>query len=55
MSSALDFYEQWNLYKPVRIITCDMPEYFVEKLRPLDDYDRLTPNETPFWLRPKQT
>ena len=53
--SALDFYEQWNLYKPVRIITCDMPEYFVDKLRPLDDYDRLAPNESPFWLRPKLT
>lgn len=52
-SSAMDIYEQWNLYDPVRIITCDMPECSVEKLRSLEDCDRLAPNESPFWLRPK--
>lgn len=51
VESAQGFYEDWGVYKPVRTIVCDMPDYMVEKLRPLDEYDNLGPNDTPFWLR----
>lgn len=51
VESAKGFYEDWGIYKPVRTIVCDMPDYMVEKLRPLDEYDNLGPNDPPFWLR----
>ncbi|NBF08441.1 hypothetical protein [Pseudomonas sp. Fl4BN1] len=51
VESALGFYEDWGIYKPVRTVVCDMPDYMVEKLRPLEDYDNLAPNDLPFWLR----
>ncbi|MBP0943678.1 hypothetical protein V2K16_26650 [Pseudomonas alliivorans] len=49
--SARSFYDDWGIYKPVRAIVCDMPDYMVEKLRSLDDYDNLGPSDAPFWLR----
>lgn len=51
VESAKGFYEDWGVYKPVRTIVCDMPGYMVEKLRLLDEYDNLGPNDLPFWLR----
>lgn len=35
------------VYEPVRIIISDLPEYFVEKNRTLDEYDKLS--GLPFW------
>ncbi|MDC6379308.1 hypothetical protein BW687_003840 [Pseudomonas graminis] len=51
VESAKGFYEDWGVYKPVRTVVCDMPDYMVEKLRPLDEYDSLGANDPPFWLR----
>lgn len=49
--SARSFYDDWGIYKPVRAVVCEMPDYMVEKLRSLDDYDNLGPSDMPFWLR----
>ncbi|MGL4693402.1 MAG: hypothetical protein ACRCWE_14935, partial [Stenotrophomonas maltophilia] len=49
--SSRGFFEDWQVFKPVRTIVCDMPDYFVEKLRPLEEYDMLGPTDVPFWLR----
>lgn len=51
--SALINYEAFKaysgyVYEPVRIIISDLPEYFVEKNRPLEEYDQLA--GIPFWL-----
>ena len=49
--SALGFYEDWNIYKPVKIVITDMPGFMVERDRSIEQYDALGPDDLPFWLR----
>jgi len=49
--SAKLFNEDWGLYRPVRTIVCDMPDFTMEMLRPLQEYDDLAGDAIPFWLR----
>ena len=48
-SSSISFYETFSEYKPIRISIVDLPWYFLEKQRPLVEYDQL--EGEPFWLR----
>lgn len=49
--SAIGFYEDWEIYKPVMVIVTDMPQYLVDKKIPLEKYDALGRNYVPFWMR----
>ena len=51
VESTRGFYEDWSVYKPVRIVVCDMPGYLVGKLIALSDYDELRADDLPLWLR----
>ncbi|ELW9547401.1 hypothetical protein FPV33_21735 [Klebsiella aerogenes] len=51
IESAKLFYESWNIYQPVRVGITDAPFYIDDKRRTLDQYDALSPEELPFWLR----
>ena len=48
--SALLHKEAFNTYnQPLRIVVTDIPEFMMDDLRPLSDYDNL--DGDPFWLR----
>ncbi|RBH85820.1 hypothetical protein BRL93_22910 [Xanthomonas oryzae pv. oryzae] len=49
--SAKSFYDEFNIYQPVRILVSDLPNLVIEKMRPLEDYDSLEQDATPFWLQ----
>ncbi|WP_226980529.1 hypothetical protein [Xanthomonas sp. LMG 12459] len=49
--SAMSFYDEFNIYQPVRILVSDLPNLVIEKMRPLKDYDSLEKDATPFWLQ----
>ncbi|MBP1132003.1 MULTISPECIES: hypothetical protein [Serratia] len=51
IKSAKGFYEDWNIYKPVRIVVTDMPDFMVHRDRVVEEYDALASDDTPFWLR----
>lgn len=51
IKSAQGFYEDWSIYKPVRVVVTDMPDYMIDRERPVEEYDKLGPNDPPFWLR----
>ena len=38
-------------YQPVQVVVSDIPEFFEDKSRALEDYDALGPTDPPFWLR----
>lgn len=49
--SAVLFHDEFGGVKPIRTIVSDVPASVVEGQRPLAEYDALSPEETPFWLR----
>lgn len=49
--SAKGFYEDWNVYKPVKILPTDMPDFMEERDRPLVSYDMLKNDEPPYWVK----
>ncbi|MEA9749436.1 hypothetical protein VDF76_21140 [Xanthomonas campestris pv. raphani] len=49
-NSALSFFEDFEIYQPVKIVAVNMPNFILDKKRPNADYDRLGPDELPFWL-----
>ncbi|MCP5326861.1 MAG: hypothetical protein H7A09_11140 [Oceanospirillaceae bacterium] len=51
ISSAISFFVEFNIYQPVRIVISDMPGFFIDRNRPLKDYDELVLDDYPFWLR----
>ncbi|WP_391529710.1 hypothetical protein [Photorhabdus akhurstii] len=51
IKSAQVFHEDWGIYKPVRIVITDMPDFMTDRDRPLEQYDALGPDDPPFWLR----
>jgi hypothetical protein len=51
VESALFSYEASGIYMPVKCTITDIPDYVIEKLRPLSEYDALGPDDPPFWLR----
>jgi len=51
IESARLFYNSWGFYQPVKVALTDATYYIEDKNRPLEHYDELKPNETPFWLR----
>ncbi|EYU13684.1 MULTISPECIES: hypothetical protein [Photorhabdus] len=38
-------------YEPVKIVITDMPLYMEDQYRSLEQYDALSPDDPPFWLR----
>lgn len=50
-TSALSFFDEFGIYQPVKITISSMPEFIIEKKRPLEEYDFLRGDEKPFWLR----
>jgi len=51
IESAELFYKSWGIYQPLKIAVTDVPYYIEDKNRPLEQYDALDSNESPFWLR----
>lgn len=51
IESAKMFYNSWGIYQPLKIAVTDAPYYIEDKNRPLEQYDLLKANESPFWLR----
>ncbi|MCW7547662.1 MULTISPECIES: hypothetical protein [Photorhabdus] len=51
IKSAQGFHGDWGIYKPVRIVITDMPDFMTDRDRPLEQYDALSPDDPPFWLR----
>lgn len=51
IESAKIFYNSWGIYQPLKVAVTDAPYYIEDKNRPLEQYDVLKPNESPFWLR----
>jgi len=51
VESANGFLTDWALYKPVRIVKTDLPDFAADKKRSLAEYDGLGPDESPFWMR----
>lgn len=51
IESAKMFCNSWGIYQPLKIAVTDSPSYIEDKKRPLEQYDVLKPNESPFWLR----
>ncbi len=49
--SAISFFGEFGIYQPVRILISDMPSFILERKRPLSEYDELSLNDLPFWLR----
>ena len=48
-NSAIAFFEAFKRYNPVRIVFADLPDFALDKRRPLEDYDRN--DRSPFWLQ----
>lgn len=51
IESAELFYKSWDIYQPIKVAVTDVPYYIDDKNRPLEQYDALTPDDPPFWLR----
>ncbi|EBR1860126.1 hypothetical protein BS860_22275 [Salmonella enterica] len=51
IKSAKGFYEDWGIYKPVKIVVTDMPDFMGHRERAVEEYDALTSDDLPFWLR----
>ena len=49
MESAKIFFASWGVYQAVRVVVTDVPDFMVDKKRPLADYDSL--EGLPFWAR----
>lgn len=49
-ASARSFQAEFGAEQPVRLVRADPPAFFLDKKRPLAEYDALT--GVPFWLRP---
>ena len=49
ISNARGFQKKFNIYKPVITIITDTPRFYIERSRPLADYDAL--EGKPMWLR----
>jgi hypothetical protein len=47
--SAESFFDEFEIYQPVKILISDMPELLIDKQRLLQEYDALTGR--PFWMR----
>jgi len=47
--SAISFFEAFNVYKPVVLAFADLPDFMLDKMRSLAEYD--SNDTTPFWLR----
>ncbi|WLE58842.1 hypothetical protein GIY62_17300 [Burkholderia plantarii] len=48
-NSAKSFFENFNIYQPVRVVISDLPGFARDKKKPLAEYDAL--EGEPFWLR----
>ncbi|OHT22749.1 hypothetical protein ABRP32_07615 [Providencia manganoxydans] len=51
IESAKGFYEDWEIYQPLKVGITDVPYCIDEKNRPQELYDALTEDDLPFWLR----
>ncbi|MCK1069450.1 hypothetical protein OCJ35_02915 [Pluralibacter gergoviae] len=51
IESAKLFYNSWSIYQPLKVAVTDTPYYIEDKNRPLEQYDELDHNASPFWLR----
>jgi hypothetical protein len=51
VESARSEFEFFGKYVPVKCTVTDIPDYVIEDLRPLSEYDTLGPDDPPFWLR----
>ncbi|QCX49533.1 hypothetical protein [Ralstonia pseudosolanacearum] len=49
VESSKIFMSSWNMYKPVRTVIADLPDFAVEKKRSLEEYDSL--EGEPLWRR----
>ncbi len=49
VESSEIFLNSWKIYKPMRTVIADCPDFAVEKKRPLEAYDNL--DDLPFWRR----
>ena len=44
--------KELEIYDPLRTVRGDLLDYLAESRRPLEHYDRLGPEDLPFWMRP---
>lgn len=51
VKSAKYLYDDWGLYRPVKVSCSEEPFFTLENLRPLEDYDNLALDSLPFWMR----
>ncbi|KGM27773.1 hypothetical protein [Photorhabdus akhurstii] len=56
LESAEVMYEEFKSYpdyqyEPLKVVITDMPLYLDDQHRPLEQYDALSPDDPPFWLR----
>lgn len=51
IESSQMFYASWNIYQPLKTVITDIPFVIDEKNRPLEEYDKLSGSDLPFWLR----
>lgn len=49
VSSAISFYQAFGEYLPIKISVVDLPWYWIEEQRPLEEYDQL--EGEPFWMK----
>ncbi|WP_048817291.1 hypothetical protein [Ralstonia solanacearum] len=49
VESSKIFLNSWGIYKPVRTVIANLPDFAVEKKRSLEEYDNL--DDLPFWRR----
>jgi hypothetical protein len=47
--SAEMFFETWQSYQPVKIVITDLPDFFIDKDRPPEEYESL--EGEPLWKR----
>ncbi|MEX9876173.1 hypothetical protein AB7X03_22505 [Providencia rettgeri] len=51
IESARAFYEDWEIYQPLKVGFTDIPYCIDDKNRPQELYDDLTKDDLPFWQR----
>ncbi|EGM1627971.1 hypothetical protein IRP42_004616 [Salmonella enterica] len=51
IESAKGFYEDWEIYQPLKVGITDIPYCIDDKNRPQELYDELTAHDLPFWQR----
>jgi hypothetical protein len=47
--STLSFESEFKIFKPIRLVFADLPDFMLDKTRPLSAYDE--PDLIPFWMR----